>query len=389
MDPIRLRGPADVLAALPYQLGYHPTDSLVVVAVRDGVIGLVARLDLPAAHDLADAAVATVEPLLRERPDSVLLVGYESEAGAARPLLDAVADLVSDAGLQVADRLVVRDGRWYSTGRAAHGPGSDGPQDVGDDAWSPLPDPSQTPAVADFVAMGVSPLPERSDLAALVRADERLSTQVARVLGRRARYPGSAFGLPPAPLPRLTDEELDRVLAVFRLGSLALWRRVCDVGEGASAVSALSVDDVADLVESLEDVELRDGVIAWLCPGTLPFDSLEPDLVDQLRSSLPPPAWHAVPPRREAVVAGRRLLARLQWLARAVPDARAAPVLTVVANVAWWLGDGTTARVALDRALEHAPSYRLARLLDRMVGLGVRPRAARRDVAATHSSRTG
>ncbi len=47
MTAIRLRGPADVLASLPYQLGYHPEDSVVVLALSDGVVGLVERLDLP------------------------------------------------------------------------------------------------------------------------------------------------------------------------------------------------------------------------------------------------------------------------------------------------------------------------------------------------------
>ena len=73
--------------------------------------------------------------------------------------------------------------------------------------------------------------------------------------------------------------------------------------------------------------------------------------------------------------AGRRALARLQWLVRAVPDAEAAPALTVLASLAWWLGDGAVAREALERALAARPDYRLAGLLERMVDLGVRYRS--------------
>jgi hypothetical protein len=44
----------------------------------------------------------------------------------------------------------------------------------------------------------------------------------------------------------------------------------------------------------------------------------------------------------------------------------------VVANYAWWRGDGTIARLALDRALSIDPGYRLAALLARVVDLGIR-----------------
>ena len=65
-----------------------------------------------------------------------------------------------------------------------------------------------------------------------------------------------------------------------------------------------------------------------------------------------------------------------------MPDEHAAALLTVLANLAWWLGDGALTRVALDRALEHSPGYRLARLLERMVDLGVRPRSPRSELTA-------
>ena len=112
MEPIRLRGTADVLAALPYQLGYHPQDCLVVMALHERRVGLVERIDLPDPDHLAGTASSAVEPLRREAPDSVLLVGYESCADAAVPLLDEVGRRLREAGIDIADRLVVRGGRW-------------------------------------------------------------------------------------------------------------------------------------------------------------------------------------------------------------------------------------------------------------------------------------
>src|SRR4051794_12751093 len=147
MHPIRLRGPADVLAALPYQLGYHPQDCLVAVALHDRRVGLVARIDLPpsgAHEELAAAAASATGPLVRERPDAVLLVGYESVEGQSTPLLEAVDSCLAAAALTVADRLVVRQGRWYSSDCEE--------QDCCPVGGTLLSDPSQVPAVADFVA---------------------------------------------------------------------------------------------------------------------------------------------------------------------------------------------------------------------------------------------
>ena len=45
--PLRLRDPVDVLAAMPFLLGYHPTDSLVVVGVHRHLHRMSIRYDLP------------------------------------------------------------------------------------------------------------------------------------------------------------------------------------------------------------------------------------------------------------------------------------------------------------------------------------------------------
>ncbi|MFD0787811.1 DUF4192 family protein, partial [Micromonospora azadirachtae] len=48
-EPPRLavRSPADLLAAVPYLLGFHPADSVVVVAMRGRRVVFAARADLP------------------------------------------------------------------------------------------------------------------------------------------------------------------------------------------------------------------------------------------------------------------------------------------------------------------------------------------------------
>lgn len=358
MNTIRLRGPEDVLATLPYQLGYHPDHAIVLVALRDRAVGMVQRLDLPPDEHVSRAVAAMVPPLLRDKPDGVLLIAYERSAGAAMPMLDALGQACGEARVEVVDRLVVREGRWFA------------PDCAGDCCpvqGMPLPAAADTPAVADFVGLEMAPLPDRGSLERMLAADRPRSAEVARALPRgKPDWPEQALGALPRAEPR-------RARAVRRLSWLALWAVVCDVSGARPPVEGLSAEELAQLAVSLSDKEFRDGLIAWICPGTLPLDLLDEDLADELRSSLPTPAWSVRPPSREAVVAGRRMVARLAFLCRAAPEAYAPALLTVLANYAWWLGDGALARSAIDRALQVDPGYRLAQLVQRMVDLAIRP----------------
>ncbi|GAB3446298.1 hypothetical protein GCM10027517_28340 [Phycicoccus ginsengisoli] len=358
MNPIRLQSPSDVVAVLPYQLGYHPQDAVVVVTLRGRAVGLVERIDLPPPEHVGEAADALVAPLLGDPPDAVVLVGYESSAGAAMPLLDRLRTGCRLAGVDVLDRVVVRDGRWYSP---------DCDQGCCPPQGRPVDDTSAAPGVAELVAMGVSPLASRAAVADVVAADPCVAPAVGRVLARRSGPGpgrGSTAGAPAR--GRGGDEQ--------RRAWLVQWAAALDVGPDAPAVETTGPDEVAQLVLSLADVELRDGLIARWCPDTLPLDALGPVLADQLRTVLPEPPWARPGADGPAPDAGRRALARLEWLARATPDEHAPPVLTVLASLAWWLGDGAVAREALERALDARPDYRLALLLERMVDLGVRYR---------------
>lgn len=346
MNPITLHGPQDVLAVLPYQLGYHPRDALVVVALRRRAVGLVQRLDLPRAEHVDAAVAAMVPPLLREKPDGVLLVGYEDESGAATPVLAALRTRCAELGLAVLDTLVVRDERWYSPWCVDGCCPSDG---------SPLPAGGHTPAVAEFVGLEVAPLSGREELRALVAAGPASVTGpvTSRVRAQEA-----------AGAERLSDE------------ALRLWSMVLDVGPSRPPVEGLDADELATLARSLSDVGWRDALIAWIAPGTLPLEALDARLVRRLRRRLPVPAWAERPRSAERLIAGRRLEARLAQLCQAVPDSHAPALLTVLASYSWWRGDGTRTRVALERALSIDPGYRLALLLEHMVDLAVRPGAA-------------
>ena len=116
MNPTRIRlgGPSDILAVLPYQLGFHPRESLVVVSLHGTRMGLVQRIDLPPPEHTAAAVEAMLPPLRRDAPDGVLLLGFERSEGDCLPLVAAMAHACHEAGVGVRDRLVIRDGRWFS-----------------------------------------------------------------------------------------------------------------------------------------------------------------------------------------------------------------------------------------------------------------------------------
>ena len=98
----------------------------------------------------------------------------------------------------------------------------------------------------------------------------------------------------------------------------------------------LTPPELARLAVSLTDVDLRDALVAWICPVALTLDLVPEALREQMVDLLPAP-------------------------------------LTVLASFTWWRGDGALTRIALDRALAVDPDYRLARLLSRMVDLAIRP----------------
>lgn len=356
-----------------------------MVALHGQLVGMIERLDLPPAGAADQAARRLVRPLRRERPETVVVVAYEVLEGRGMPVLEALRRRLAGAGIPLLTRIVVRDGRWFAPDCGRCCCPAEG---------TPIPRAADIPAVAELVGLEISPLPTRSSVAATVASDPAFTGPVAEALRAAdvrsdaavasARHEGGrrVFG-PRARVRRLATDDHEVLRRWLR--DLSAWAVVCDVSESAPAVPDLGPGVVVGLVASLRDLLLRDGLIAWLCPETLPLDALPDDLVDGLRTVLPAPAWResaqgtgdgmrAAIRDGTASVAGRRLVARLQALCRAVPDTHAAGVLTVLANVAWWLGDGAVAREALDRALLHAPDYRLAQLTQQMVDLGVRPR---------------
>jgi Domain of unknown function (DUF4192) len=326
---VRLSSPADILAAVPYLLGFHPERSLVVIGAggpRDRVkLGF--RYDLPdppaaaAARRIAGHAAA----VLRERrATTVIAVGY-GPGRLVTPVMDAFAAAARQGSLAVRELLRVEDGRYWSYLC----------REVSCCPAEGVPFDSRSHPVA--AAMSVAGLGAYPDRAALVRtiapltgersrardqATQRACAQVAALAGKAANRGGGN------PL-RLVIKEGRRTVA----GAIAHYR----------AGGAITDDDLlARLVVSLAHLPVRDD------------------------------AWARMDPEhREAHL---RLWADL---VRAAADAWVPAPAALLAFTAWQSGDGVLASIAIDRALACDPDYSMALLLRDILDAGVPPSAAR------------
>jgi len=404
---IRLSGPADMLAVLPYQLGFHPRDCLMAVSMHGNRMGLVQRIDLPPPAHVADAVGAMIGPLRQDKPEAVFIIGFEEREGDSRAMLDELARVCGAHDIPVSDRLVVRDGRWFAP---------DCHRDCCPDEGLALPNPSEVPAVAEFVGREICPLPDRSALAARLELsrpfrgrevsqwaekwwevrieapdpeggeqdwdDEAADTHDCALddcglddcgledCGLEVGGPGELRGCPGLERGR----SLAGDLAEARAMEFESWSLVLNGGDDAKAIRDLGPADLAFVAVSLTDVDLRDALIAWLCPGTLPTDLIPPELWRQMSRELPERLW--LDPSTGDVdqsILLQRIERRLCELVAELPDEWAVGALTVLASFTWWRGDGALTRIALDRALRVDPNYRLARLLEQMVDLAIRP----------------
>lgn len=316
MDPtvVSVTSPADILGVLPHRLGFHPTESLVLISLhgprkRDR---LVMRIDLPdPGHDAAVGREVT-ERLRRSGADAAVLVCYSDGPAPAggllrAPLLRTLRAQLRRAGIEVVESLLVREGRWWSylcTNESccpAEG--------------TPLP-ASPTPAAslyaAEAVAQGAVVLADRATLQASIECPAEAAGAADDVLA------GAAVEL----AGLLSDEGLPGLRA--RVGALVeLLARRWSAGE-----CTVTDRDHATVVLGLTSTSVRDHVMTQVLDH-------EPVLLSALFAEL----------------------------ARRTPDTAAAPVATVLSWFAYAAGNGALAVVAAERALRVDPTYGMASLI--------------------------
>ena len=66
ISSIRLTSPQELLAIVPFVLGFNPTNSIMVLCLTDRRLGLMQRLDLPNPEQAKNVASALLPSLVKE-----------------------------------------------------------------------------------------------------------------------------------------------------------------------------------------------------------------------------------------------------------------------------------------------------------------------------------
>ncbi|GAB4056296.1 DUF4192 domain-containing protein [Catellatospora paridis] len=328
---------ADLLGYVPYLLGFHPADSVVVLGLTDRRIGVVARADL--GHPHAETARRLGRLLTaagrggRAAITSVLLVGYGPDPAAADTTRE-VANALDARGYHVREVLLHAGDRYHCLQCDDCTPPEGAPFDL-----------SRTAAAAIATYQGLVAQPDRAAVEHLVepvggpaaiamaqavdRAEERLDALVRDGAAEPRRDGSGGSGGSSRAGGSGGDAADDRLV---RAGRAAVEHalRVAEAG------GRLDDDQAAWLTVLLLDLRCRDH--AWQ------LTDIEPWQLD---------LWLDLTRRGE--------------------PALLAPIASLLAWCAWRSGNGMLAGAALRRALLADPAYTLAHLLGEALDQAIPP----------------
>ncbi len=307
---VRVGEPGELLQIIPYLLGFRPYDSAVVVGLgehRHEVV-ITARLDWADAGS-ADGRRSLAQALARAAAAEALVVVYGDlgPPGTGQPAPeDGRARLTADALVKALRETL--DGQRIGCPIAMAvldgrwrllGPTSGGWPSEG----MVVPDRRPSAALAGAIASGLAALPDRAAVEA---------------------------GLAPAPAAQTIPMPVVRTFDPLDEAGVADAARLWLVVQASQSRGDWTVpDDVGGtLLRALRDVRVRDVVCAF---AGEPEAALAESLARQLARRGPPP-----------------------WCV---------PAYAVLGWFAWQRGDGVSASIAVDHALDVEPDYSLAVLL--------------------------
>jgi hypothetical protein len=337
-------GSADgILAVVPHLLGFHPSDSLVMLGIGGphARIRLAFRYDLPDPPDdelATDIAAHAAAVLARQHLTMAIAVGYGS-GEAVTPVVDVVGPALLAAGINVQDALRVQGGRYWSY--LCRDPDCCPPDGVPFDS-------AGHPASAALAAAGLTVRADRAELARTLAPLADAAGPMREAVGRARQRAEALIDLGAAAAGG------DPFLPIADAGRRSVKQAITRYRRGGALIDD---DEIAWLGVTLADLRVRDD--AWA--------RMDPQFHD----------------------AHQRL-----WidLVRRLPADFAAPPAALLAFTAWQAGDGALASVAIERALEADPEYSMALLLADALHAGLPPSAARlpmtpKQVAASYARR--
>lgn len=362
---ITLRGPAELADALPYLMGFHPNDSVVMVALHGGRGRFGGRLRLgipqspkewaPVAEQLAQSLISGSERR-GTRPDAIVVFlcqdPPDGESGnqtmeRLRPFAQRLRTACGALDVPVLEALCISDGRYWSyccpDGRCCPADGN------------PLALPGTTVMAAAAAYAGIqvrgslremeARLSPWDSAASAAAEQERALDSAGAVLMSRILDAGGRR--------EVAGETLTLARALMeRLGGAAA---PTDADTGDDRL--ISSEEAAAVILGLQDRETRDRAAEWM-------------------------------EGRDAETALRLWRALARRCVGPYVEHAAAP-LALAGWVSWSSGDEPGARVALGLALRADPDYTFAQLLHQACNEGLDPETLRRCLRGERKVRSG
>ncbi|MEV6792294.1 DUF4192 domain-containing protein [Streptomyces sp. NPDC051320] len=363
-EQVTLRGPAELADALPYLLGFHPSNSVVMVALhgRRGRFGGRLRVGIPpspsewqpVAEQLAEGLISGSERR-GPRPEGVIVFLCQDPAAGEtpaavmerlRPFAQQLRTACGALDVPVPEALCISDGRFWSYC---------------------CPDARCCPPEGGALALPGTSVMAAAAAYAGIQVRGSLEEMEAR--------------LTPWQRPRTTSQEraLDEAAAVLVPRILA--------GADRELVGDETLESARRLVRRIEQTPQS--------PGWAQADAADDELITdaeaaavllglQDRTTRDRAAEWMEGPAAGSVLRLWRALSRR--CVGSYAEYGAAP-LTLAGWVAWSTGDEPGARVALGQALRLDPQYTFARLLHQACNEGLDPEALRHCLRKERSGR--
>lgn len=329
---IRVGDPGELIETIPYLLGFHPRESLVLIGLADAADGsepqqvqVTVRLDLPE-PPTAGLDVGALRPLsdVLRRADSQAMAavlvtdsvrGDPRESGELLACRDLLSLAMAEAGIDVLDVLVATERRWWSLccQQLDCCPGAGRERRLGSSA-----------AAAQATFAGLVALPDRQAMAATLAgrdAEQRSRLRPLLAEAERSQARRSQADATPEPAADRRWAQVSALLAAM-----------------AQPLAELTSEQLVAHAVALTDPAVRDALWLAIDEGSASAGRL----MTELHTRLPPP-YDAAP------------LFLFGWSQ-------------------WRAGNATLAMMAAERVLESQPGYSAALLLATAAQRGLDPR---------------
>ncbi|SDH13204.1 protein of unknown function [Lentzea fradiae] len=299
--PVRVRDVSELYAAIPHLIGFHPADSLVVLVLKDNLVSMTMRVDLPRPRHRGFLAAQLEVPLREQGASEVVLVvvcapsEHIPENLPHGPLVTTLRNTLGCSGVDVVEAVWLpsfqKDARWLCY--------------LDLDCHGTLPDPELSALAAASAHEGNVTFESRAAMAAIAALDS------PEALERRSALLDELMASAGEPDP---GTELRRV------------REAIDAV--AERRGPLPDAEIVALARALAQPEVRDASMGF---AALPVARLAERLWLELTRTCP------APERAEAAC--------------------------LLAFYAYQRGDGGLASIALDAAEDACPGHSLTKLL--------------------------